>query len=69
MARVGATQETMSETETETESESSVEMTKKKEGLQWLEKLSDVPMGKLPSHLEFQRTRVECKADAPIYVK
>ncbi|XP_078171045.1 RNA polymerase I subunit 43 [Carex rostrata] len=28
--------------------------------------MPDVPMGKLPDHLEVQRTRVVCKADAPI---
>ncbi|GKV44565.1 hypothetical protein SLEP1_g51734 [Rubroshorea leprosula] len=30
--------------------------------------LPDVPMGKLPPHLELQRTRVVCNADAPIHV-
>ncbi len=37
--------------------------------LDFIEKLSDVPMGKLPPHIDFQRTRVDCKADAPIHVK
>ncbi|KAL5548689.1 hypothetical protein UlMin_003920 [Ulmus minor] len=36
-------------------------------GLEWLEELSDVPMGKLPQQLDSQRTRVECKFDAPIH--
>ncbi|XP_021689849.2 uncharacterized protein LOC110671641 isoform X2 [Hevea brasiliensis] len=29
--------------------------------------LPDVPMGQLPPHLQLQRTRVVCKADAPIH--
>ncbi|KDP39298.1 hypothetical protein JCGZ_01055 [Jatropha curcas] len=29
--------------------------------------LPDVPMGQLPPHLQLQRTRVFCKADAPIH--
>ncbi|XP_015900662.3 uncharacterized protein LOC107433811 [Ziziphus jujuba] len=36
-------------------------------GVEWIKELSDVPTGKLPPHLELQRTRVECKADAPIH--
>ncbi|ONH99346.1 hypothetical protein PRUPE_6G025800 [Prunus persica] len=36
--------------------------------LEFIENLSDVPMGRLPSNIEFQRTRVDCKADAPIHV-
>ncbi|EXB51013.1 DNA-directed RNA polymerases I and III subunit RPAC1 [Morus notabilis] len=59
--------ETETETETGTESESSSVDPKGGGGLRWLEKLSDVPMGKLPPHLEFQRTHVECKADAPLH--
>ncbi|KAB2604992.1 DNA-directed RNA polymerases I and III subunit rpac1-like [Pyrus ussuriensis x Pyrus communis] len=35
--------------------------------LEFIKKLSDVPMGRLPPNIEFQRTRVECKADAPIH--
>ncbi|KAI5321339.1 PREDICTED: DNA-directed RNA [Prunus dulcis] len=35
--------------------------------LEFIENLSDVPMGRLPSNIEFQRTRVDCKADAPIH--
>lgn len=66
MARRGVKGETMSESTSETESESSVEA-KGGGGPGWLEKLSDVPMGNLPTHLEFQRTHVECKADAPIH--
>lgn len=31
--------------------------------------LPDVPMGKLPEHLELQRTRVVCKSDAPIHTE
>ncbi|PON40110.1 DNA-directed RNA polymerase, alpha subunit [Parasponia andersonii] len=55
-------------TESEAKEEEEEERkTKKKESLKWLEELPDVPMGKLPPHLEFQRTRVECKADAPIH--
>ena len=38
-----------------------------KEGIEWIMNLPDVPM-KLPPHVELQRTRVECKADAPIHV-
>lgn len=38
-----------------------------KEGIEFIMNLPDVPM-KLPPHLELQRTRVECKADAPIHV-
>lgn len=30
--------------------------------------LPDVPMGVLPPHLQLQKTRVVCKADAPIHV-
>lgn len=30
--------------------------------------LPDVPMGQLPPHLQLQRTRVVCKADAPVHV-
>jgi len=30
--------------------------------------MPDVPSGKLPEHLELQRTRVVCKSDAPIHV-
>lgn len=37
--------------------------------LEFIENLSDVPMGRLPSNIEFQRTRVDCKADAPIHVQ
>ncbi|XP_022936430.1 DNA-directed RNA polymerases I and III subunit RPAC1 [Cucurbita moschata] len=37
-----------------------------KEGIEWIMNLPDVPM-KLPPHVELQRTRVECKADAPIH--
>ena len=59
---------TSSEAETETETESSAMEGEKEESLKWLEDLPDVPMGKLPPQLEFQRTRVECKPDAPIHV-
>ncbi|RRT65775.1 hypothetical protein B296_00024650 [Ensete ventricosum] len=31
--------------------------------------MPDVPMGQLPEHLHLQRTRVVCKADAPIHVR
>nr|CAD1839330.1 unnamed protein product [Ananas comosus var. bracteatus] len=31
--------------------------------------MEDVPKGKLPEHLELQRTRVVCKADAPIHTE
>ncbi|WOL19197.1 DNA-directed RNA polymerases I and III subunit rpac1-like [Canna indica] len=31
--------------------------------------MPDVPMGQLPEHLQMQRTRVVCKADAPIYTE
>ncbi|KAM0936514.1 putative DNA-directed RNA polymerase [Dioscorea sansibarensis] len=31
--------------------------------------MPDVPKGKLPEHLEVQRTRVVCNADAPIYTE
>ncbi|GKV37381.1 hypothetical protein SLEP1_g45416 [Rubroshorea leprosula] len=31
--------------------------------------LPDVPMGKLPPHLELQRTRVVCNVDAPIHTE
>lgn len=37
-----------------------------KEGIEWIMNLPDVPT-KLPPHVELQRTRVECKADAPIH--
>lgn len=30
--------------------------------------MPDVPSGQLPPHLELQRTRVVCAADAPTYV-
>ncbi|RZS28897.1 hypothetical protein BHM03_00062548 [Ensete ventricosum] len=30
--------------------------------------MPDVPMGQLPEHLHLQRTRVVCKADAPVHV-
>lgn len=49
-----------------TESESEQEDVGK-EGIEWIMNLPDVPM-KLPPHVELQRTRVECKADAPIHV-
>ncbi|XP_050367872.1 uncharacterized protein LOC126786172 [Argentina anserina] len=35
--------------------------------LSFIENLPDVPMGQLPPHIDFQRTRVDCKADAPIH--
>nr|CAD1839390.1 unnamed protein product [Ananas comosus var. bracteatus] len=31
--------------------------------------MEDVPKGKLPEHLELQRTRVVCKGDAPIHTE
>lgn len=31
--------------------------------------LPDLPKGELPAHLELQRTRVVCAADAPSYVR
>ncbi|XP_008797750.2 DNA-directed RNA polymerases I and III subunit rpac1 [Phoenix dactylifera] len=31
--------------------------------------MPDVPMGQLPEHLQLQRTRVVCKADAPIHTE
>ncbi|XP_062089674.1 uncharacterized protein LOC133796211 [Humulus lupulus] len=61
--RVIVETESESTTDTQTESESS-----KNDDLKWLKDLPYDPMGKLSSHLEFQRTRVECKADAPIHV-
>ncbi|KAH7546953.1 hypothetical protein FEM48_Zijuj01G0255700 [Ziziphus jujuba var. spinosa] len=53
----------------EEEEEKEEEKAKKKmeSGVEWIKELSDVPTGKLPPHLELQRTRVECKADAPIH--
>ncbi|XP_062078916.1 uncharacterized protein LOC133783328 [Humulus lupulus] len=60
--RVRVEAESESTTDTQTKSEMS-----KNDDLKWLKDLPDVPMGKLSPHLEFQRTRVECKADAPIH--
>lgn len=50
------------------EEEEEEEQQRMESGVEWIKELSDVPMGKLPPHLELQRTRVECKADAPIHV-
>lgn len=36
--------------------------------MEWIKELPDVPMGKLPPHLDLQRTRVLCNPDAPIHV-
>ncbi|KAF4362320.1 hypothetical protein CsatB_013329 [Cannabis sativa] len=54
------------ESETETESES-LDESSQNQILKFLQDLPDVPMGKLSPHLEFQRTRCELKADAPIH--
>ncbi|KAF3453289.1 hypothetical protein FNV43_RR03729 [Rhamnella rubrinervis] len=35
--------------------------------MEWIKELPDVPMGKLPPHLDLQRTRVQCNLDAPIH--
>lgn len=57
--------ESMSESESESESQSGGE--KSRGGLDYIMSLPDVPM-KLPPHVELQRTRVLCNADAPNHV-
>lgn len=69
--------EPMSEGEEETEAESISESESEsqslsgggesKGGLEYIMSLPDVPT-KLPPHMELQRTRVFCNADAPIHV-
>ncbi|KAE8098885.1 hypothetical protein FH972_016916 [Carpinus fangiana] len=54
--------ESMSESESESDSQSGGE--KSRGGLDYIMSLPDVPM-KLPPHVELQRTRVLCNADAP----
>ncbi|XP_070663570.1 uncharacterized protein [Malus domestica] len=58
-----STEDTTSSSESE-----AADSAKANSTLEFIEKLSDVPMGRLPPNIEFQRTRVECKADAPIHV-
>ncbi|XP_068339593.1 uncharacterized protein [Pyrus communis] len=57
-----STEDTTSSSESE-----AADSAKANSTLEFIEKLSDVPMGRLPPNIEFQRTRVECKADAPIH--
>ncbi|PRQ35101.1 putative DNA-directed RNA polymerase [Rosa chinensis] len=56
-----------SSNENTTSSSGSEQSDSRNDTLDFIEKLSDVPMGKLPPHIDFQRTRVDCKADAPIH--
>jgi hypothetical protein len=55
------------ETEAESMSESESGGEKSKGGLDYIMSLPDVPT-KLPPHVELQRTRVLCNADAPTHV-
>lgn len=57
-----------SDNEDTTSSSESEQSDSGKDTLEFIEKLSDVPMGKLPTHVDFQRTRVDCRADAPVHV-
>ncbi|XP_059444038.1 uncharacterized protein LOC132175955 [Corylus avellana] len=57
-------EETEAESMSESESESQSGGEKSKGGLDYIMSLPDVPM-KLPPHVELQRTRVLCNADAP----
>ncbi|KAK9941181.1 hypothetical protein M0R45_017800 [Rubus argutus] len=56
-----------SDNEDTTSSSESEQSDSGRDTLEFIEKLSDVPMGKLPTHVDFQRTRVDCRADAPVH--